>query len=46
LERWRAEISAGETLLDPRYGDQGPYDSDWDLRLNVSEDRLLEWRNH
>jgi predicted transcriptional regulator of viral defense system len=46
LERWRAEISTGETLLDPRYGDQGPYDSDWNLRLNVSEDRLLEWRNH
>jgi predicted transcriptional regulator of viral defense system len=44
LERWRTEISAGETLLDPRYGDQGPYDSEWNLRLNVSVDQLLEWR--
>lgn len=44
LDRWRTEISAGETLLDPRYGDRGPYDSDWNLRLNVSEDRLLEWQ--
>jgi predicted transcriptional regulator of viral defense system len=46
LERWRAEISAGETLLDPRYGRQGDYHSGWNLRLNVSEEALLEWRRH
>jgi len=46
LERWRAEISAGETLLDPRYGRRGDYHSGWNLRLNVSEEQLLEWRNH
>jgi predicted transcriptional regulator of viral defense system len=46
LERWRAEISAGETLLDPRYGRQGEYHSGWNLRLNVSEEQLLEWRSH
>jgi predicted transcriptional regulator of viral defense system len=46
LERWRTEISAGETLLDPRYGRQGAYHSGWNLRLNVSEEQLLEWRHH
>lgn len=46
LQRWRAEISAGETLLDPRYGRQGDYHSGWNLRLNVSEETLLEWRRH
>ena len=45
-ERWRSQISAGETLLDPRYGRRGPYDSRWNLRLNVSEEQLLEWRHH
>ncbi len=46
LHRWREEISAGETLLDPRYGDRGAYDSEWNLRLNVSEGQLLDWRRH
>ena len=46
LERWQSEISAGETLLDPRYGCQGAYHSGWNLRLNVSEEQLLEWRRH
>jgi len=46
LERWRAEISAGETLLDPRYGRRGDYHSGWNLRLNASEEQLLEWRRH
>ncbi len=46
LARWRAEISTGETLLDPRYGHQGHYHSGWNLRLNVSEEQLLEWRRH
>lgn len=46
LMRWRDEISAGETLLDPRYGDRGTYDSEWNLRVNVSEEQLLDWRTH
>lgn len=44
--RWRAEISPGETLLDPRYGRRGPYHSGWRLRLNVDEEQLLEWQGH
>ncbi len=46
LERWKAELSTGETLLDPRYGRQGDHHSGWNLRLNVSEEQLLEWRRH
>ncbi len=43
-ECWRTEISPGETLLDPRYGYRGSYDSGWNLRLNVEEEELLEWQ--
>jgi predicted transcriptional regulator of viral defense system len=43
LDRWRAEISLGETLLDPRYGRRGSYHAGWNLRLNVDEEQLLEW---
>jgi predicted transcriptional regulator of viral defense system len=46
IERWRAEISPGETLLDPRYGYRGSYHAGWNLRLNLEEERLLEWRRH
>ena len=46
IDRWRAEISPGETLLDPRYGRRGSYHSGWNLRLNVDEEQLLEWRRH
>jgi predicted transcriptional regulator of viral defense system len=46
VDRWRDQISAGETLLDPRYGRRGAYHSEWNLRLNVSEEQLLEWRRH
>ncbi len=46
IDRWRAEISSGETLLDPRYGHRGSYHSGWNLRLNVDEEQLLEWRGH
>jgi predicted transcriptional regulator of viral defense system len=45
-ERWRTEISPGETVLDPRYGRQGSYRADWNLRVNVSKEQLLEWRRH
>lgn len=44
--RWQAEKSPGETVLDPRYGRQGPYRADWNLRVNIPEERLLEWRRH
>lgn len=46
IDRWRAEISSGETLLDPRYGRRGSYHAGWNLRLNVDEEQLLEWRRH
>jgi predicted transcriptional regulator of viral defense system len=45
-DRWRAEISPGETLLDPRYGRRGSYHAGWNLRLNVDEEQLLEWQRH
>jgi len=46
LDQWRTEISPGETLLDPRYGYSGAYHSRWNLRLNVPESQLLEWRRY
>jgi predicted transcriptional regulator of viral defense system len=45
-QRWRTEMSPGETVLDPRYGRQGSYRTDWNLRVNVPEEQLLEWRRH
>lgn len=45
-ERWRTEMSPGETVLDPRYGRQGTYRTDWNLRVNVPEEQLVEWRRH
>jgi predicted transcriptional regulator of viral defense system len=45
-KRWRTEMSLGETVLDPRYGRQGSYRTDWNLRVNVPEEQLLEWRRH
>jgi predicted transcriptional regulator of viral defense system len=45
-ERWRTEMSPGETVLDPRYGRQSSYRTDWNLRVNVPEEQLLEWRRH
>lgn len=46
IDCWRAEISPGETLLDPRHGRRGSYHAGWNLRLNVDEEPLLEWRRH
>lgn len=46
VERWRNLMSAGETLLDPHYGRRGAYHSGWNLRVNISEEQLLEWRRH
>jgi predicted transcriptional regulator of viral defense system len=44
--RWQTEMSAGESVLDPRYGRQGAYRTDWNLRVNVPKEQLLEWRRH
>jgi len=46
LDRWRTEISPGETLLDPRYGRRGSYHFGWNLRLNMDEEQLFGWRRH
>jgi predicted transcriptional regulator of viral defense system len=46
VECWHTEMSPGETLLDPRYGRVGPYHAGWNLRLNVPEEQLVEWRRH
>lgn len=45
-ERWRGEISPGETLLDPRYGRRGPFNGTWQLRLNVDRAQLLSWQRY
>jgi predicted transcriptional regulator of viral defense system len=46
LDRWQGEISVGETLLDPRHERRGVYHAKWNLRVNVGEEQLLEWRRH
>lgn len=46
IEAWRAQISAGFSLLDPRQGHRGPYNTRWNLRLNVDTYRLIEWLEH
>lgn len=46
VARWRAEISSDETLLDPRYGRRGAYHAGWNLRLNLTEEQLLEEQRH
>jgi predicted transcriptional regulator of viral defense system len=43
---WREAISSGMSLLDPRYGKRGAYNTTWNLRLNVNEHQLTEWREH
>jgi len=44
--RWQDEMSAGMGLLDPRHGEHGPYNTRWNLRLNVDPYRLTEWQEH
>jgi len=46
LSRWREAISRGMSLLDPRYGKRGAYNTTWNLRLNVDKHQLTEWREH
>lgn len=46
-DKWRERIGAGYSLFDPGKGvSQGRYYSKWNLRLNVSEDELINWREH
>ena len=41
--RLRDNITEGYSLLDPTKPDRGPYKQKWKLRLNVSEEQLLDW---
>ena len=41
--RLRDNITEGYPLLDPTKPDRGPYKQKWKLRLNVSEEQLLDW---
>jgi predicted transcriptional regulator of viral defense system len=43
LERWHRDLSAGYGLLDPLAGDDGPYNSRWQLRLNRPPADLTDW---
>lgn len=36
-------ITEGYSLLDPTKPDRGPYKQKWKMRLNVSEEKLLDW---
>lgn len=46
-EIWHNKIGAGYSLLDPGIGvAQSRYYSKWNLRLNVSEQELTNWREH
>ncbi|MDY6875930.1 MAG: type IV toxin-antitoxin system AbiEi family antitoxin domain-containing protein [Chloroflexota bacterium] len=46
VERWRAALSTGYSRLDPLAGEQGPYDSRWQLRLNRTPADLTDWLVH
>jgi predicted transcriptional regulator of viral defense system len=46
IERWRAALSTGYSLLDPLAGDHGPYTSRWRLRLNRTPADLTDWLVH
>jgi len=44
--RWRKQISSGYSLLDPTGKKSGRYYSKWNLRLNISDDELTNWRGY
>lgn len=46
LAKWQKMISRGFSLLDPLSSNKGKYNSKWNLRINVSEADLTEWRTH
>lgn len=46
IERWQAALSTGYSRLDPLAGDQGPYNSHWQLRLNRTPVDLTDWLVH
>ena len=45
IESMRANLKKGYVLLDPLEEAQGNYSTRWGLRVNVSEERLLEGRS-
>jgi len=45
MEKIRANLKKGYVLLDPLEEAQGNYSTRWGLRVNVSEERLLEGRS-
>ena len=44
MYRIRDNLRKGYVLLDPPIGERGPYSTKWGLRVNVSENSILEWR--
>lgn len=46
LELWKEKISTGYTLLSPLGLDRGEYNTRWNLRVNVDQNELTEWRFH
>ncbi len=43
---WQKMISKGFSLLDPLSPNRGKYNSKWNLRINVGEEDLTEWKVH
>lgn len=46
LQQWRKMITSGYVLLDPLSAKTGKYNSEWNLKINVSKANLSEWRTH
>ena len=46
LEKWHELISPGYTFLDPLSSKTGKHNSKWNLRINVGEEDLTEWKVH
>lgn len=45
-KKWSKQMGSGYSLLDPTGEKTGRYNSKWNLRLNVSEEALTNWRGH
>lgn len=46
LRQWRKLISSGYVLLDPLSAKTGKFNSQWNIRVNISKANLTEWRTH
>jgi predicted transcriptional regulator of viral defense system len=46
IKRLRKNIGKGYSPLDPNGSKTGKYNNRWNLRVNVPEKNLLEWRKH